>query len=164
METPSTTENKAPGSLDVVGHSNQNRKGISTLITQKLYIFYFRPQRSCLKISKLLGSACCWKAHTYPCISLSYYLVMGENDLSLEIYSAVKSTPLSGFIPLTEKTRIPLSTQFGVNWFIFHQNFFLNLELTWNSDLWRLSKQSPRKFTWQKNVRGDVFKYAEMSP
>lgn len=165
METPSTTENKAPGSLDVVGHSNQNRKGISTLITQKLYIFYFRPQSSCLEISKLLGSACCWKAHTYPCISLSYYLVMGENDLSLEICSAVKSTPLSGFIPLTEKTRIPLSTQFGVNWFIFHQNFFLNLESTWNSDLWRLSKLSPRKFTWQKkNVRGDVFKYAEMSP
>lgn len=127
METPSTTKSKVPGSLDVVGHSNQNRKGISTLVTQKLYIFYFRPQRSCLKISKLLGSACCWKAHTYPCISLSYYLVMGENDLSLEIYSAVKSTPLSGFIPLTEKTRIPLSTQFGVNWFIFHHNFFSEL-------------------------------------
>ena len=180
METPNTAESKAPGSLDVVGHWNQNRKGNSTLITQKFCIFNFRPQRNCLKISKLLGSACCWKAHTYPCISLSYYLVMGENDLSLEIYSAVKSTPLSGLIPLAEKTRIPLSTQFGVNWFSFHQNFSLNLGSTWNSDLWGLSKLSPKKFTWQKKkkkkktqnktkqqkkpMRGDVFKYAEMSP
>jgi len=65
---------------------------------------------------------------------------MGENDPSLETYSAVKSTPLSGFIPLAEKTRNSLSTQFGVNWFSFHQKFFLNFEETWEPDLWGLSK------------------------
>lgn len=138
---PRTRPPRSPG---VVGHSRQNRKIIHSLIVEKLCILYFRHQRSCLEISKLLDSACCWKAHTYPCISLSYYLVMGENDPSLEIYSAVKSTSLSRFIPLAEKTRIPLSTQFGVNWFSFHQKFFLNSEETWKPDLWRLSKWGPK--------------------
>lgn len=104
----------------------ETEKNICSLIVQKYYILYFRHQRSCSEISKLSDSACCWKAHTYPCISLSYYLDMGENDLSLEIYSAVRRTPLSGSIPLAEKTRIPLSTQFGVNWFSFHQIFFFS--------------------------------------
>lgn len=87
-------------------------------------ILYFRHQRSCSEISKLLDSAHCWKAHTYPCISLSYYLGMEENDPSLKIHSAVRPAPLSSFILLAEKTRIPQSTQFGVNWFSFHQIFF----------------------------------------
>lgn len=164
MKTHSTTENKAPSSPGVVGHSRQNRKSICSLIIQKLCILYFRHQRSCLEISKLLDSACCWKAHTYPCISLSYYLVMGENDPSLGIYSAVKSTPLSGFIPLAEKTRIPLSTQFGVNWFSFHQKFFLNSEETRKPDLWGLSKLGPKNLSWQNTLCRDVFKCAEMSP
>lgn len=91
----------------VAGHSRQNRRSISSLIVQKLCILYFRHQRSCLEISKLLDSACCWKAHTYPCISLQYYLVMGENDPSLEIYSAVKSTPLSGFHTVSWEDKDP---------------------------------------------------------
>lgn len=133
MKTHSATKNKALGSLGVVSHSRQNRKGACSLINQKHSILYFRHQGSCSEISKLSDSACCWKAHTYPCISLSYYLVMGENDPSLEIYSADKSTPLSGFVLLAEKTRIPLSTQFGVNWFSFHQIIFF-------SELWRNPK------------------------
>lgn len=90
-------------------------------------ILYFRHQRSCSEISKLLDSAHCWKAHTYPCISLSYYLGMEENDPSLKIHSAVRPAPLSSFILLAEKTRIPQSTQFGVNWFSFHQIFLSEL-------------------------------------
>lgn len=164
MKTHSANENEAVSSPGVVGHSRRNRKSICSLIVQKLCILYFRHQRSCSEISKLSDSACCWKAHTYPCISLSYYLGMGEKDPSLEIYSAVRSTPLSGFIPLAEKTRIPLSTQFGVNWFSFHQIFFLNSEETWKPDLLGLSKWGTKNVTWQNTLCRDIFKCAEMSP
>lgn len=165
MKTHSATKNKALGSLGVVGHSRQNRKGACSLINQKLSILYFRHQGSCSEISKLSDSACCWKAHTYPCISLSYYLVMGENDPSLEIYSADKSTLLSGFMLLAEKTRIPLSTQFGVNWFSFHQIFFFWTPKKSKRQIFGgLSKWGSRKLSWQTTLCRDVFKYPEMSP
>lgn len=164
MKTPSAGESGAISSPGVVGHSRWNRKHLCSLFVQKLCILYFRHQGSCSEIRKLSDSACCWKAHTYPCISLWYYLGMGENDPSLEIYSAVRSTPLSGFIPLAEKTRIPLSTQFGVNWFSFHQTFFVSSEETQKPDLWGFSKLGPKNLTWQNTLCRDVLKCAEMSP